>query len=54
MEPTRPSTEVVMDEDIAWRLFTKGIAREQALSRAALKGNEPLASRVSDAVAIIA
>src|SRR5207249_520072 len=51
---TRPSAEVVIDEETAWRLFTKGIHREQALSKAELIGDKALASRALDAVAIIA
>jgi uncharacterized protein (TIGR03083 family) len=52
--PTRPSAEVMIDEEIAWRLFTKGIDRERALSTAQLMGDAPLASKALDAVAIIA
>ena len=51
---TRPSAEVVIDEETAWRLFTKGFHREQALSQAELIGDKALASRALDAVAIIA
>jgi len=51
---TRSSAEVVIDEETAWRLFTNGIRREQALGRAQLIGDEALASKALDAVAIIA
>src|SRR5206468_6378462 len=40
---TRPSAEIVIDEETAWRLFTKGIHREQALSKAELIGDKALA-----------
>jgi uncharacterized protein (TIGR03083 family) len=50
-----PSTaELVIDEETAWRLFTNGIHRGQALSRAELMGDKALASKALDAVAIIA
>jgi uncharacterized protein (TIGR03083 family) len=45
---------VVMDQDVAWRLFTKGIPRGDALSRATIKGDHSLALNVIDAVSIIA
>jgi hypothetical protein len=37
-----------------WRLFTKGIAKEQAREKARIQGNEALASTLFEAVAIIA
>jgi uncharacterized protein (TIGR03083 family) len=52
--PTRPTAEVVLDQEIAWRLFTKGIAHEQALRHAVLMGDESLAAKALDAVAILA
>ena len=51
---TCSTAEFVIDEVTAWRLFTNGIHREQALSRAALIGDKALASKALDAVAIIA
>lgn len=51
---TRSTAELVIDEETAWRLFTNGIHREQALSRAELMGDKALASKALDAVAIIA
>lgn len=49
-----PSAAVTMDQETAWRLFTKGIAKEQAKEKAHIQGNESLASTLFDAVAIIA
>lgn len=49
-----PVATVIMDQETAWRLFTKGIAREKALEKASVQGNEELAAHVFDAVAIIA
>lgn len=54
MGTTHPSAEVVIDQEVAWRLFTKGIEREQALRNARVMGDESLASKALDAVAIIA
>lgn len=52
--PTRRNAEVVIDEESAWRLFTKGIDRDQALSNAEIIGDQSLGSRALDAVAVIA
>jgi uncharacterized protein (TIGR03083 family) len=45
---------VELDEDRAWRLFTKGIAKEEARRAARIKGDEPLAERALDTVSILA
>jgi uncharacterized protein (TIGR03083 family) len=47
-------TTVVLDQEDAWRLFTKGIAKDEAFKRASFKGNETLARKVFDTVSIIA
>lgn len=47
------STEVVLPEDVAWRLFTKGLTKEQARSRAIVRGDEALAEPIFSTVAII-
>ena len=43
-----------MDGEVAWRLFTKGIPKAEAISRSALEGDRRLGERVFDTVAIIA
>jgi hypothetical protein len=49
-----PIATVTIDQETAWRLFTKGIAREAAKSKAGIQGNAELASHIFDAVSIIA
>jgi uncharacterized protein (TIGR03083 family) len=49
-----PVATVSLDQEIAWRLFTKGISREQAMERAGIRGNAELANNIFEAVAIIA
>ncbi|MEX0785905.1 MAG: maleylpyruvate isomerase family mycothiol-dependent enzyme [Dehalococcoidia bacterium] len=49
-----PDAKVTMGQDIAWRLFTKGVSRQQALGQVTLEGDEALAVKLLDAVAIIA
>lgn len=46
--------EVSMDQGTAWRVFTKGIPKSDAVARATITGDRPLAGRVLDTVAIIA
>ena len=50
----KPDAEAVMDEDSAWRLFTKGLERTEARARVVLLGDRSLASHVLDMVSIIA
>ena len=45
---------VELDEDRAWRLFTKGISKEEVRKAARIEGDEALAERVLDMVSILA
>jgi uncharacterized protein (TIGR03083 family) len=45
---------VELDEDHAWRLFTKGMSKEEARRVARIEGNEALAERALDTVSILA
>jgi uncharacterized protein (TIGR03083 family) len=45
---------IELDEDRAWRLFTKGISKEEARKGARIEGDEALAERALDTVAILA
>jgi uncharacterized protein (TIGR03083 family) len=49
-----PDAAATLDQDTAWRLWTKGINRATARERARLSGDEALAAKVLDAVSIIA
>ena len=51
---SRADASVVLDQESAWRLFTKGISKDEALQQAILEGNELLALKVLDTVSIIA
>jgi len=53
-KPEHPNAEVTLPEQIAWRLFTKGISKETARARAKFHGDEILGARMLDAVSIIA
>ena len=50
----RPAAAVTLDEDVAWRLFTRGLSLDAARERAALSGDRALGLRVLETVAIIA
>lgn len=45
---------VTIDQDTAWRLFTRGVSREEAMVRATLTGDPALAGRVLGTVSILA
>ena len=48
------AAEVVMPEDVAWRLFTRGLSESEALAASTLRGDGHLARPMLDAIAIIA
>lgn len=50
---TEPAATVIIPQQIAWRLFTKGIARANAIAQSTLEGNRPLAERVFHLTAIV-
>ena len=52
--PAEPSAIVRMDGDTAWRLFTKGITKPEALTRVRMDGDGKLGEKVLDTVSIIA
>jgi uncharacterized protein (TIGR03083 family) len=52
--PYRPSAEVEMDEETAWRLFTRGLSATQTKERIHLNGDQQLAGRILEMVSIIA
>lgn len=49
-----PATVVTLDEDLAWRLFTKGVDQAVARHEAVLEGDAALGEVVLRAVAILA
>jgi uncharacterized protein (TIGR03083 family) len=52
--PSEPRAEVALDQDIAWRLFTKGVSKEQAISNARITGDRRLALPLFDTLSVIA
>jgi uncharacterized protein (TIGR03083 family) len=50
----QPDAEVILDQDDAWRLFTKGLSQREALTRATMSGDSRLGLKVLDMVSIIA
>ena len=51
--PNEPTTTVVLPQDVAWRLFTKGFDREKARSLASIGGRAELAAPIFATTAII-
>jgi uncharacterized protein (TIGR03083 family) len=50
---TQPAAEVILPQDLAWRVFTKGVDREKALAQAVIRGDAGLASPLFATTAII-
>ena len=48
------TSEVIMDEEDAWRLFTKGLTVDEARNRIRITGNIVLGERALETVAIVA
>ena len=51
---SRADATVTLDQETAWRLFTKGITKDQARRPASVTGDGELAKRVLDTVAALA
>jgi len=45
---------VTLDQDVAWRLFTRGISRAEAKERSRIVGDPLLAGRIFETVSILA
>jgi uncharacterized protein (TIGR03083 family) len=50
----RAICKVQIDQDIAWRLFTKGVTPEGVRQQVAIEGNVPLGEKVLEMVSIMA
>jgi uncharacterized protein (TIGR03083 family) len=48
------NTEVIIDQDAAWRLFTRGLGQGQAMEQMIVKGDRALGLSVLEMVSIIA
>jgi uncharacterized protein (TIGR03083 family) len=55
VDGTHPAdTETIIDQEIAWRLFCKGISKDEALAAATLLGDRVLASKALEMISVIA
>lgn len=50
----KPAAHVVIEEEVAWRVFTKGIGAEEARARTVIVGDQALGLHMLDTVSIIA
>ncbi len=53
-KPAEPQVEVILPENVAWRLFTRGISREQGEKLATFHGDPVLGAQLLEMVSIIA
>jgi uncharacterized protein (TIGR03083 family) len=53
-KPDHPDAEVMLDQDIAWRLFTRGLAQQAAREQMSVSGDQALGLKVLEMVSIIA
>jgi uncharacterized protein (TIGR03083 family) len=52
--PQKPQAQIIVDQDTAWRLFTKGLSQRAAQTRVTVLGDQSLGFKVLDMVSIIA
>jgi hypothetical protein len=52
--PAAPDATVTLPADAAWRRFTNGLTPAQARAQATLTGDEALAARLLETIAILA
>ena len=49
----RITSKVIVENDVAWRIFTKGIPKEKAIEKSQIEGEMGLAEPFFDLVAIV-
>jgi hypothetical protein len=49
-----PNCEVKIQDNYAWKIFTKGIKREEAIENAEIIGNKKLGQKIFDMIAVMA
>jgi hypothetical protein len=49
----KPASSVTIPQELAWRVFTKGIDRESARAQISVEGNRDLGERVLQLTAIV-
>jgi uncharacterized protein (TIGR03083 family) len=50
----KPAAHVVMEQEVAWRVFTRGLSTEEARARTVIVGDQVLGLHVLDTLSIIA
>lgn len=49
-----PTAEVIINDDIAWRIFTKGIDKKEAIDQSHIIGDRTLGVKIFDMIAVMA
>jgi hypothetical protein len=49
-----PNCEVKIQDNYAWKIFTKGIKREEAIENSEIIGNKNLGQKIFDMIAVMA
>jgi uncharacterized protein (TIGR03083 family) len=52
--PREPDAEVTTDQEVVWRIFTRGLGKGEARERVKIAGDQSLGRKVLDVVSIIA
>ena len=51
---THPKSEVVIKDEHAWKIFTKGMKREAAIESSEIIGDRVLGEKIFDMIAVMA
>jgi len=49
-----PTTKVEIQDEDAWKIFTNGIKKEEAIKKSSIKGNRELGVKIFDMLAVMA
>lgn len=50
----QPNCEVIIKDELAWRIFTKGISKQEAIDKSLIIGNQEFGIKIFDMIAVMA
>lgn len=50
----KPNSEVIIKDEFAWRIFTKGIQKEEAIQNSIILGDKEIGVKIFDMIAVMA
>jgi hypothetical protein len=50
----KPNCEVTIPDELAWKIFTKGVHKEEAIQQSSIKGKQKIGLKIFDMIAVMA